>query len=513
MRCSSCKANLKPAALKCEICGAERKFISPEILHIEKKYADLREQFQSGNLDHTAFQAACNELEWIDPNGVRWTFNAADQSWYEEREHEWLLTDPGNAPQKHADKKLLNTTQEATASPQKTSSQPQKPAKKWMFVFGCAIIVLGVMAIVAAGGFYYLSQSTDILSFRSTGEEIWVTKTPMPLSPTPVVFYSGDGNGFADLFKPAKSNSYDVRFDSTNYLFDLKKRGVFLTSISKKPYKNLAVDVTVANLGDKENAGIAGFVVRASGTNGADGILLEIDTAGNWRIEKKDQSGTRRPVTEWLSSDVIKTGNAENRIGVVVRGESLYFLVNGVELYSMADFQGEGAYWGLIGATQTNSPSVQIKYQNLRVEEVFEMPVDERPNVIARLGQPDSFFIIFEESADGSISRYEEWTYISQQSIFYFIDGVFMGSETMDYPTGLVAAPYWYDPFQFTDKTSLDDVKRMVGNDLSEMEPPSELGEDVMLYAGDQILVGFANGYLEYVETFVIETPTEEGAE
>jgi hypothetical protein len=149
----------------------------------------------------------------------------------------------------------------------------------------------------------------------------------------------------------------------------------------------------------------------------------------------------------------------------------------------------------------------------LRVEQIFETPVDERPNVIARFGKPDSFYIIFEENVDGSISRYEEWTYVNQQTIFIFIDGVFMGSETMDYPIGLVAAPYWYDPFQFTDKTSLDDVKRMIGNDLSEMEPPSEFGEDVMLYAGDQILVGFANGYLEYVETFVIETPTEEGAE
>lgn len=513
MRCSSCKANLKPAALKCEICGAERKFISPEILHIEKKYADLREQFQSGNFDHTAFQAACNELEWIDPNGVRWTFNAADQSWYEEREHEWLLTDPGNAPQKHADKKLLNTTQEATASPQKTSSQPQKPAKKWMFVFGCAIIVLGVIAIAAAGGFYYLSQSTDLLSFGERVEDIETTTTPMPLSPTPLVLFSGEGSGFEDLFKPAKSDSYEVGFNDADYLFNLNRSDIFLTSISNRQFKNLAVDVTVENLGDDENVGIAGFILRASGTNGADGILFEINSAGNWRVEQKDSSGERQTVTEWTGSDAINIGNAENRIGVVVSGESLYFLVNGVELYSMADFQGEGAYWGLIGATQTNSPSVQIKYQNLRIEEVFEMPVDERPNVIARLGQPDSFFIIFEESADGSISRYEEWTYISQQSIFYFIDGVFMGSETMDYPTGLVAAPYWYDPFQFTDKTSLDDVKRMVGNDLSEMEPSSEFGEDVMLYAGDQILVGFANGYLEYVETFVIETPTEEGAE
>jgi hypothetical protein len=509
MRCSSCGANLKPAALKCEICGAERKLLSPEILQIEEKFAELREQFQRGNLDYPGFQTACKELVWIDPKGVRWKYNAADQNWYQERKHGWILADP----ERHTDEKLLETAQEPAASHPKTPGQSKRPAKKWMYVFGCVFIVLGIIAVGAAGGFFILSQSTDFLSLRSAEEEIELTSTPMPLSPTPVVFYSGDGNGFEDLFKPAKSNSYDVRFDDANYLFNLKNPGVFLTSISKKSYKNLAVDVTVANLGDEENAGIAGFIVRASGTNGIDGILLEIDTAGNWRIEKKDQSGTRQPLTEWAFSDAINTGNAENRIGVVVSGDAVYFLANGVELYSMAELQGEGAYWGLIGATQANVPSVQIQYQNLRVEEVFEKPVDERPNVIARFGKPDSFCVTFEENVDGSISRYDEWTYINQQTIFHFIDGVFMGSDTMDYSAGLIAAPYWYDSFQFTEKTSIDDVRKMFGNDLREMELPSEFGGDLKLFAGDQILVGFANGNLEYVETFAVETPSEKSAQ
>lgn len=512
MRCLSCGANLKPAALKCEICGVERKFLSPKILEIEKKFADLREQFQRGNLNFAEFQAACKALNWIDPHGVCWKFNAADQNWYQELENEWVLVDPGNVPEKHIDKKSLNITQVPASPLQKMPVQSQNPKKKWIFVFGCAIIVLGVIAVAAAGGFFYLSQSTDFLAFKSTEEKIEITITPMPLSPTPMVFYSGDGNGFADLFKPAKSNSYEVRFDATNYLFDLKKPGVFLTSISKKPYKNLAIDVTVANLGEQENAGIVGFIVRASGTNGADGILFEIDGKGNWRVEKKDQSGERHPGTDWAASDAINTGNEENRIGVVVCGSSVYFLANGMELYSMADLNGQGAYWGLIGASQANAPSVQIQYQNLRVEEIFEIPVDERPNVVARLGKPDSFFITLEERADGSISRYEEWTYINQQTIFYFIDGVFMGSDTMDYSTGLIAAPYWYDPFQFTEITSIDDIRKIVGNDLSEMESPSEFGGDMILYAGDQILVGFANGNLEYVETFAVETPSERSA-
>jgi hypothetical protein len=516
MRCLSCGANLKLAAVKCEICGAERKLLSPEFLRIEQKFADLREQFQSGNLDINAFQTACIGLEWIDQSGLHWKFNASDQNWYEERADEWVLANPGNKLEKHVDEKSLNSIQVLTispGSPQKTPGQSQKPTKNWMFVFGCAIILMGVIAIVAAGGFYYLSQSTDILSFRSTGEEIKVTTTPMPLSPTPVVFYTGDGNGFEDLFKPAKSDSYEVGFDDVYYQFKLNGSDIFLTSISNRQFRNLAVDVSVEHMEDEQSTGIAGYIVRASGTNGAGGVLFEIDGNGNWRIERKDQSGERQPVTEWAASDAINTGNEENRIGVVVSDSTLFFLANGVELYSMDNIQGEGAFWGLIGATMENTSSAQIQYRDLRVEEIIDSPVDERPNVMARLGKPDSFCITFEENEDGSISRYEEWSYINHQTIFFFLDGVFMGSEKVDYPIGLVAAPYWYDPFQFSDTTSIEDIKKMIGSDLSEMETPSEFGKDVRLYAGDQILVGLANGSLEYVETFFIETPSEGSTE
>jgi len=515
MHCVSCGANLKPAALKCEICGVERKFLSPEFLKIEQQYADLREQFQSGNLDFNAFQAACIGLEWIDQSGVHWKFNASDQNWYEERAQEWVLADPGKKLEKHVDEKSLNSVQTFTTSPespQKTPGQSQKPTKNWMFVFGCAIILLGVIAIVAAGGFYYWSQSADLLSFRSTGEDIEVTTTPMPLSPTPVVFYSGDGNGFEDLFKPAKSDTYEVGFDDLNYQFKLNRSDIFLTSISSRQFKNLAVDVSVENLEDEKNTGIAGFIVRASKTNGADGILFEIDGKGNWRIEEKDQSGTRQSVTEWAASDAINIGGEENRLGIVVSGLSLYFLANGVELYSMDDFQGDGAFWGLIGATLGNTSSAQIQYRDLRVEEIFDSPVDERPNVMARLGKPDSFFITFEENEDGSISRYEEWSYIDQQTIIIFIDGVMMGSEITDSGGGLITAPFWYDPFQFTEQSKLTDIKEITGNELKKMDVIAEFGENVELYAGDQILVGFSNGILEYVETFAIESPAEGSA-
>ena len=60
---------------------------------------------------------------------------------------------------------------------------------------------------------------------------------------------------------------------------------------------------------------------------------------------------------------------------------------------------------------------------------------------------------------------------------------------------------------------TLAEVQALLGEgDLAQVGVPPELGTDMVLYAGAQIVVGFTAGRLEYVETLALQG-TEEANE
>ena len=74
-------------------------------------------------------------------------------------------------------------------------------------------------------------------------------------------------------------------------------------------------------------------------------------------------------------------------------------------------------------------------------------------------------------------------------------------------------APAWYTPFDFSAEMTLAQVQALLSEgDLAQVDVPSELGEDMVLYAGEQIVVGFAAGRLEYVETLAVQEIEETDA-
>jgi len=111
-------------------------------------------------------------------------------------------------------------------------------------------------------------------------------------------------------------------------------------------------------------------------------------------------------------------------------------------------------------------------------------------------GRPDAFEIVFrQESEGGAIVREETWYYYELDSAFLFVDGVFLYAVSVEEPGSLMLiAPY--DPLDFTDSTTLDDVRAMVSDPASlvQEEVPAVYELTHSFWAGDQIEVVFDAG-------------------
>lgn len=137
--------------------------------------------------------------------------------------------------------------------------------------------------------------------------------------------------------------------------------------------------------------------------------------------------------------------------------------------------------------------------------------VDDRAAVLERLGAPDSFQITLDE-IEGVMVRFESWSYHDLGSRIDFVDGaVAWNIEIDDLPDGSLL-PIWYTPSDFELLMALDEAQA-VAADLSPASQSatavdlSEGGEDyegATLLAGDQILLGFVDDVLIYIETFAL---------
>lgn len=137
--------------------------------------------------------------------------------------------------------------------------------------------------------------------------------------------------------------------------------------------------------------------------------------------------------------------------------------------------------------------------------------VDDRPSVLERLGAPDSFQITLDE-IEGVMVRFESWSYHDLGSRIDFVDGAAAWNiEIDDIPNGSLL-PIWYTPVDFELLMTLEEAKG-VATDLSpagqsptaiDLSDGGEDYEDTTLLAGDQIMLGFVDDALVYVETFAL---------
>jgi hypothetical protein len=144
---------------------------------------------------------------------------------------------------------------------------------------------------------------------------------------------------------------------------------------------------------------------------------------------------------------------------------------------------------------------------------------DDRPAVLERLGAPDSFQITLDE-IDGSMVRFESWSYHDLGTRIDFADGTAaVNIEIDDLPDGSLL-PLWYTPQDFELLITLDEAQRSAIDLSPAHQTPtvidlSEGGDDyeeITVMVGDQILLAFVDGVLTHVETFVLPPDNGEGS-
>lgn len=166
---------------------------------------------------------------------------------------------------------------------------------------------------------------------------------------------------------------------------------------------------------------------------------------------------------------------------------------------------GAGLACNLPGVSSTAPAEAEMT-----LDEALQVaPEDARPEVLRLMGQPDSFTLEWQD-LNGQRVRWEEWSYFDQGTRFDFLDGELVWTIDIEpAPDGSLFA-HFYDPLEFDDGLSLDDVTALLGD--QELEQVALDEADIpggQLLIGDQILLGFDAGKLVSVQTLVLAPAAE----
>lgn len=153
--------------------------------------------------------------------------------------------------------------------------------------------------------------------------------------------------------------------------------------------------------------------------------------------------------------------------------------------------------------TTTTNPAIE---QAVASAAAALSPVGEggaAAQVLGTLGPPDAFVVTFEAGPGGATQRRETWSYLELATAVELVDGDVLAVQPLEPLAGPAIAPIWYDPLAFQPGTTVDDVRSMLTDPaaLVSTEAPPELGVDLTVYAGDQLLVAFDATGLVYAET------------
>ena len=137
--------------------------------------------------------------------------------------------------------------------------------------------------------------------------------------------------------------------------------------------------------------------------------------------------------------------------------------------------------------------------------------VDDRPEVLARLGRPDAFDISLVEVEGGQV-RLESWRYYQYGTRVDFVDGeAVLTAEIEPLPDGTIFAA-WYDPLAFSAGMTAAEASEVAGaaspaGTIPTVMDLAEGGEELAggtALVGDQILIGLYQDQVVYVETVAL---------
>jgi hypothetical protein len=124
-------------------------------------------------------------------------------------------------------------------------------------------------------------------------------------------------------------------------------------------------------------------------------------------------------------------------------------------------------------------------------------------SVVDDFGKPDAFTLVEVDDPDGNHIRHEVWAYYQGKTSFTFVEGVFINSGEVEVlPEGYFPTPY--HPEQFSLGNSSEQVRAVLGDyPISLIENSEAIQPGAQFFAGQQLILGFLEDRLYYVEALV----------
>ena len=130
----------------------------------------------------------------------------------------------------------------------------------------------------------------------------------------------------------------------------------------------------------------------------------------------------------------------------------------------------------------------------------------DQEKIVKKFGTPESFKLMIKIEYVNfvrEVTRIEIWNYYSLKTSLAFIDGNFEAEEEIEDVPDWTLFPIIYRPEQFANEMSLEEVKKKIIGDkpFETMGVPKDLLPDAQLIGFEQIVLGFEQEKLTYVET------------
>ena len=171
----------------------------------------------------------------------------------------------------------------------------------------------------------------------------------------------------------------------------------------------------------------------------------------------------------------------------------------------------------LPGTTSEGTAPPSSAETEMTLDEALDVPPeDSRPEVLRLMGPPDAFSLQWQD-LEGTLVRWEEWSYFDAAARFDFLDGELVWTGDLDPAVDGAIFAHAYSPMDFDPTMTIDDVRSMFPEQTFEEASLAEADIPAgVVLAGDQVLLGFENGLLVYVQTFALNpdepAPTPETA-
>lgn len=181
------------------------------------------------------------------------------------------------------------------------------------------------------------------------------TTTPLP--------YADDFSNSSSGWETLSDISADVKYDAGMLRFIIKQENLTQWSVAGKVFQDAAYEADAQPNGGPTDNGY-GLIFRVKDRKNF--YHFEISSDGYWRAGTMT-NGSWDNWDDWAAHPAIKTGNAVNRLKVVMKGSTFTFFVNDQQVAQKEDKTFALGDVGLFSLTLIDMPGTDVSFDNVKV--------------------------------------------------------------------------------------------------------------------------------------------------